>query len=70
MTILAVKDTIEKYGTTPLATAMGLPISTLHQWKTDDRIPGKGPSHDWRVSQFKAAVEKVRRSPKRKSRAA
>jgi hypothetical protein len=39
---------------------MGLPISTVFRWMTQDRIPGKGRAHDWRVAQFEAAVSELR----------
>jgi hypothetical protein len=39
---------------------MGLPISTVFRWMTDDRIPGKGRAHEWRVAQFEAAVAALR----------
>jgi hypothetical protein len=54
-----IRDSIEALTTTRVAREMGLPISTVHRWKEHDRIPGKGPSHDWRVSQFEAAVRKL-----------
>ena len=30
------------------------------RWMTQDRIPGKGRAHDWRVAQFEAAVFELR----------
>jgi hypothetical protein len=65
-----IRQTIEELTTTKVANAMGLPISTVHRWKMEDRIPGEGPQHEWRVAQFDAAVKKLRSvkvkaSPKR-----
>jgi hypothetical protein len=56
---LQVRATLEKLGTTAVAKAMGLPISTVHGWKDNDKIPGRGKAHDWRVSQFVAAVVRL-----------
>jgi hypothetical protein len=55
-----IKQTIAELTTTAVANAMGLPISTVHRWKMEDRIPGEGPQHEWRVAQFNAAVKKLR----------
>lgn len=60
MIIAMIRQTIEELTTTKVANAMGLPISTVHRWKMEDRIPGEGPQHDWRVAQFNAAVKKLR----------
>ncbi len=69
-----IKQTIEELTTTKVARAMGLPISTVHRWKEEDRIPGKDTTHDWRVAQFNAAVKKLRAAklakPSKRKRAA
>jgi len=71
MMLSMIRQTIEELTTTKVANAMGLPISTVHRWKMEDRIPGEGPQHEWRVAQFDAAVKKLRAvkvktSPKRR----
>lgn len=69
MLLSMIRQTIEELTTTKVANAMGLPISTVHRWKMEDRIPGEGPQHDWRVAQFNAAVKKLRgakASPKKR----
>ncbi len=70
MMLAMIRQTIEELTTTEVAGAMGLPISTVHRWKMEDRIPGKGPQHEWRVAQFEAAVKKLRATRRRQRRAA
>lgn len=60
-----VKDTLEQLGTTKVAKAMGFPISTINEWKTNDKIPGKGPLKAFRVSKFKEAIKIVARASKK-----
>ena len=55
-----VRDTIRELRLTRVARKMGLPISTVFRWMTQDRIPGKGRAHDWRVAQFETAVSELR----------
>ena len=55
-----VRDTIRELRLSRVARKMGLPISTVFRWMTQDRIPGKGRAHDWRVAQFEAAVSELR----------
>jgi predicted DNA-binding transcriptional regulator AlpA len=55
-----VRDTIRELRLTRVARKMGLPISTVFRWMAQDRIPGKGRAHDWRVAQFEAAVSELR----------
>jgi predicted DNA-binding transcriptional regulator AlpA len=55
-----VRQTIRELRLTRVARKMGLPISTVFRWMTQDRIPGKGRAHDWRVAQFEAAVSELR----------
>lgn len=59
-TALPVKATIEEIGTTALAREMGLPISTVHGWKEDDRIPGRGKLLELRITAFVAAVDRLK----------
>ena len=55
-----VRDTIRELRLTQVARKMGLPISTVFRWMSQDRIPGKGRAHDWRVAQFETAVSELR----------
>ena len=57
---LAVRATINELGLTTVARKMDLPTSTIFRWKSEDRIPGRGPAHQWRVAQFEAAVAALR----------
>jgi hypothetical protein len=59
---LRIEELCDKYGTTQIATAMGLPISTVHSWKRKNCIPGKPgePAHEFRVGLFQKAVKKLR----------
>jgi predicted DNA-binding transcriptional regulator AlpA len=57
---LPVRDTIRELRLSRVARRMGLPVSTLFRWMTEDRIPGKGRAHQWRVAQFEAAVAELR----------
>lgn len=57
---LPVKATIQALTPTAVAKTMGLPISTVFRWMKSDRIPGKGPAHEWRRDQFEAAVKRLR----------
>ena len=66
---MGIRQTIETYGTTAIADAMGLPISTVHTWKTSDAIPGRGILHDMRVEAFETAVKALKRQTKRKKAA-
>lgn len=70
MILAMIRQTIEELTTTEVARAMGLPISTVHRWKMEDRIPGEGSQHDWRVAQFEAAVKKLRATKRRQRTAA
>jgi len=70
MLLNMIRQTIEELTTTKVAKAMGLPISTVHRWKMEDRIPGDGPQHDWRLAQFNAAVKKLRAKPLKRTRRA
>jgi hypothetical protein len=51
---------IEEHGTTAIAEAMGLPISTIHTWKRANAIPGKGLLHRMKVEAFKAAIRRLK----------
>lgn len=55
-----VRKTIEALTPTKIAREMGVPISTVHRWMTEDRIPGRGASHEWRAAQFEAAAARLR----------
>ena len=57
---LPVHDTIKELTPTAVAREMGLPISTVFRWMNENRIPGRGPAHDWRVERFEEAVGKIR----------
>lgn len=63
-----IRDTIDQLGTTEIANAMGLPISTVHGWKRDDAIPGKPgtPLHEFKVRAFRDAVRELKRRQPRK----
>lgn len=69
MRIISVRETIATYGTSAIAEAMGLPVSTIHGWKTDNAIPGKGILHEMRVQAFAKAVKALKRQAKRKKAA-
>lgn len=71
MDAIPVRSIISDVGTSALARQMGLPITTLHQWKQNDRIPGAPASgmHKFRVEQFLAAVRKLRSQQKKAARA-
>jgi len=57
---LPVRATIRELSLSRVARQMGVPVSTVFRWMTDDRIPGKGRAHEWRVAQFEAAVAALR----------
>lgn len=61
---LPVQATIKELTPTAVANAMGLPISTVFRWMKEDRIPGTKAAHEWRRSQFEAAVKKLRSEAK------
>lgn len=52
---------IEQHGTTRIAEAMGLPISTVHTWKRRDLIPGRAGSvlYEMRVRAFREAIATI-----------
>ena len=60
---LQIKAILDQYGTSQVARAMGLPISTVHSWKRKNCIPGaKGsPAYEFRVGLFTKAVNKIKR---------
>lgn len=51
-----VQQAIEKYGVTKVARASGFPVSTIHRWCQDNRIPGKGKAKEFRERELKAAL--------------
>jgi len=55
-----VRTSIKHHTPTAVAREMGLPISTIHRWMEEDRIPGQGAAHQWRKEQFEAAIAKLR----------
>ena len=61
---LPVHDTIKELTPTAVAREMGLPISTVFRWMNEDRIPGRGAAHDWRVERFEEAAGNIRASLK------
>ncbi|TAJ89701.1 hypothetical protein [Reyranella sp.] len=78
---IAVRETIKTVGVDRLHRFSGIPIRTLYNWSKADKLPGKGATLEWRLSQFKvaaaqAAAEKAREeltermAPARKRRAA
>ncbi len=58
--MLPVRETIQALGASRIARASGLPLTTICRWRDEDRIPGKGPAHDWRVLQLERAAQAVR----------
>ena len=64
---LPVRDTIRELRLTRVARQMGLPVSTVFRWMTEDRIPGQGRAHQWRVAQFEAAVAELRRETRQEA---
>lgn len=58
--MIAIRETIRELGASRLARASGLPLTTICRWRDEDRIPGKGPAHDWRVRQLEQAALAVR----------
>ncbi len=78
---IAVRETIDSVGIERLCRFSGIPLRTLYNWRKADRLPGKGVTLEWRISQFKvaaaqAAAEKAREelnermTPSRKRKAA
>lgn len=70
MSNLPIRATIDQLGTTEIANAMGLPISTVHGWKRDDAIPGKPGNalYEFKVRAFREAVRELkRRQPRKKA---
>lgn len=61
---LPIQATIKELTPTAVAREMGLPISTVFRWMNEDRIPGRGPAHQWRVERFEQAVRNIRASIK------
>ena len=57
---LSIKETIEELGVAELSKASGIPYSTIYRWAEQDKVPGAGTRHDWRMQQLMRAVEKVR----------
>ena len=65
---MPIQATIKRLTPTAVARQMRLPISTVFRWMTCDRIPGQGAAHEWRVSQFEAAVKELRAKAPRQPR--
>lgn len=59
---IPIRKNIEELTPTAVAREMGLPISTIFRWMTEDRIPGKGAAHAWRVREFETAIARLRES--------
>ena len=61
----SIAQTIEKYGTTAIAAAMGLPISTVHSWKRKNTLPGADKPHrglyELRARAFWDAIKRLER---------
>ncbi len=55
-----VASLIKAHGTSAIAGAMGLPVSTVHTWKRANAIPGKGLIHAMKVEAFKAAISRLK----------
>lgn len=72
---IAIKDILETYGTSAIARAMGLPISTVHSWKRAGTIPGfdadedKRGLYDMRVQALKVAVASLKKSSRKRKAA-
>jgi hypothetical protein len=47
--------TIKKYGVSRVARASGYPISTIHRWYTENKIPGTGKAKELRKRELLAA---------------
>lgn len=67
----SIAETIGKYGTSAIANAMGVGVSTVHGWKVADAIPAKRGLYDLRVKAFWTAVKRLERkkAKRRRSRA-
>jgi transposase len=61
----SIRETIETYGTSAIANAMGLGVSTVHGWKVADAIPSERGLYELRVKAFWAAVRKLKPKKKR-----
>jgi len=53
---MRVAESIERHGATKVAKAAGYPVTTIHRWKSEDRIPGKGKARELRERELKAAI--------------
>ena len=70
---LPVAELIERHGTTNIANAMGLPISTVHGWKQANVIPGRGRLQKLKLEAFVAAVmalDQAKKTPREPADAA
>lgn len=52
---MQVARTIKKYGVSRVAKASGYPISTIHRWYRENRIPGTGKAKEIRKRELLAA---------------
>lgn len=57
--MVPIRETIKKIGAAEIAAASGFPLTTICRWRDEDRIPGKGRAHEWRVREFEAAVARI-----------
>lgn len=59
-----VARSIENYGVSRVAKATGYPISTIHRWAKQARIPGKGKAKELRERELLAAFAELPRKKK------
>lgn len=64
MNTLPVRDTIKSLGSSAVANAMGMKVSTISTWMIKDRIPGRGPTHEFLAQRFTKAVKELKRRGK------
>jgi hypothetical protein len=57
--MVPIRETIRKLGAAEIAATSGFPLTTICRWRDEDRIPGKGRAHEWRVREFEAAVARI-----------
>lgn len=53
---------IKKYGVSRVAKASGYPVSTIHRWFKQDRIPGNGKSKELRQDALASAFAALKAS--------
>lgn len=63
-----VARSINDYGVSRVAKATGYPISTIHRWATEARIPGKGKAKELRERELLAAFAELPKKQKTRRR--